>query len=225
MSRKTFKQDMTLMYTFHDALRRELEHIARITATPSDDPGHVLRTAVGWEMFKDYLNVHHGAEDDVLWPAVRQAAAGSPDALAVLDAIEAEHAAIDPGIAAFDAAIADRENGAQRVTMIAEKLLAGLGGHLRHEEDDALDVVDAFATPELLARFGMEHNVRVGAGSPRFVPWLLDGARESDTALVLGRLPEPLRMAYQQEWQPAYVALDRWGGTASTGEGTKGTAA
>ena len=212
MSRKTFTHDMTLMYTFHDALRRELSHIARLTAKPSDDPGEVLRTAVGWQMFKDYLHVHHGAEDDVLWPAIRAAAAKSPDALAVLDAIEAEHAAIDPGIAAFDAALADRENGAQRVVIIAEKLVGGLGGHLKHEEDEALDVVDAFATPELLAKFGMEHNVRVGpAGSPRFVPWLLDGALDSDTALVLSRLPDPLKAAYANEWKPAYAQLNRWG--------------
>lgn len=212
MSRKTFTHDMTLMYTFHDALRRELSHIARLTAKPSDDPGEVLRTAVGWQMFKDYLHVHHGAEDDVLWPAVREAAVNSPDALAVLDAIEAEHAAIDPGIAAFDAALADRENGAQRVLIIAEKLVGGLGGHLKHEEDEALDVVDAFATPELLAKFGMEHNVRVGpTGSPRFVPWLLDGALDSDTALVLSRLPDPLKAAYENEWKPAYAQLNRWG--------------
>lgn len=215
MSRKTFKHDMTLMYTFHDALRRELEHIAKLTATASDDPGHVLRTAVGWEMFKDYLHVHHGAEDDVLWPAIRAAAAESPDALAVLDAIEAEHAVIDPGIAAFDAAIADRENGATKVPIIAEKLVAGLSHHLRHEEDEALDVVDAFATPELLAKFGAEHNVRVGSGSPRFLPWLLDGARDSDAALVLGRLPQPLKLAYEHEWRPAYVALNRWNGNGN----------
>lgn len=216
MSRKTFKHDMTLMYTFHDALRRELEHLARATDTESDDPGHILRTAVGWEMFKDYLHVHHGAEDDVLWPAIRQAAANSPDALAVLDAIESEHAAIDPGIAAFDAAIADRENGAPKVPVIAERLVAGLGGHLRHEEDEALEVVDSFATEELLAKFGAEHNVRVGSGGPRFLPWLLDGAPDRDTGLVLGRLPEPLRLAYEREWVPTYEALNRWSGNGNS---------
>ena len=210
MSRKTFKNDMTLMYTFHDALRRELGHIARITERADDDPQHILRTSLGWQMFKDYLHVHHGAEDDVLWPAIREAAAGSPDALAVLDAMDAEHAAVDPGLAAFDAALADREAGAIKVPIIAEKLVAGLGGHLKHEEDEALDIVDAFATPELLKRFGMEHNIRIGAGSPRFVPWLLDEAQPGDVALMLGQLPEPVRMAYQNEWQPAYAALGRW---------------
>jgi hemerythrin HHE cation binding domain-containing protein len=214
MSRKTFKNDMTLMYMFHDALRREMEHIARIMADPDVDAQHILRTSPGWQMFKDYLHVHHGAEDDVLWPEVRAAAAGNPDELAILDAIDAEHAAIDPGLDAFDAAINDEEDGAQRLGIIAEKLVAGLGGHLKHEEDEALAVVDAHATPDLLQRFGAEHNARIGPGTPRFVPWLLDGASDEDAAMLLGRLPEPVRQAYHNEWRPAYAALDRWGGSA-----------
>jgi hypothetical protein len=28
---------------------------------------------------------------------------------------------------------------------------------------------------------------------------------------MLAVLPEPVRMAYQNEWQPAYAALDLWG--------------
>jgi hypothetical protein len=32
---------------------------------------------------------------------------------------------------------------------------------------------------------------------------------------MLAPLPEPARMAYRNEWQPAYAALDLWGtGTA-----------
>jgi hypothetical protein len=33
------------------------------------------------------------------------------------------------------------------------------------------------------------------------------------TALVLGRLPEQLRVAYQDEWLPGYSRLDLWGST------------
>jgi hypothetical protein len=54
-----FKNDMTMMYAIHAALRRELERIARVTARPDDEPKHVLRTAVGWEIFKSNLQVHH----------------------------------------------------------------------------------------------------------------------------------------------------------------------
>jgi hypothetical protein len=70
--------DMTMMYAMHDALRRELERIARITARPDDDPRHVLGTAVGWEIFKTYLRVHHTAEDDAVWPVMYRVLAGRP---------------------------------------------------------------------------------------------------------------------------------------------------
>jgi hypothetical protein len=57
-----FKNDMTMMYAMHDALRRDLERIARVTARPNDDPGHVLRTAAGWQVFTSYLHAHSGLE-------------------------------------------------------------------------------------------------------------------------------------------------------------------
>ena len=53
---KAFRLDMTMMFAIHDALRRELQHIARITASTTDDPNHIIRSAIGWQMFKTYLD-------------------------------------------------------------------------------------------------------------------------------------------------------------------------
>jgi hypothetical protein len=47
----TFKHDMTMMYAMHDALRRDLEGVARITSRGGDDPRRVLGAATGWELF------------------------------------------------------------------------------------------------------------------------------------------------------------------------------
>jgi hypothetical protein len=47
-------------------------------------------------MFKSYLQVRHTSEDDMLWPPMRQALADDSDRVALLDAMEAEHSAIDP---------------------------------------------------------------------------------------------------------------------------------
>ncbi|MFI1383340.1 hemerythrin domain-containing protein [Embleya sp. NPDC020886] len=211
MTGKTFKNDMSMMYAFHDALRRELGRIAKITAEATDDPRQVLQAALGWELFKSYLHVHHGAEDDVLWPVIRAAVRDLPDELAVIEAMEAEHAVVDPGLDAVDTALADREGGPERLATIVERLVGGLGAHLKHEEDEALVIIDRHATPELLQRFGFEHGLRIGDDSPRYLPWLLDGASADTAATVIGRLPEPLRLAYRDEWQPAYAGLDVWG--------------
>jgi iron-sulfur cluster repair protein YtfE (RIC family) len=107
----TYHNDMTMMYATHDALRRDLDDIVRIAARGSQDPKTILRSAVGWELFKSFLHVHHSAEDDLLWPAMRRALAGDSAAQALLDAMEAEHAAIDPVLVAIDESLTDRESG------------------------------------------------------------------------------------------------------------------
>ena len=202
--------DMTLMNAMHNALRRELEHIAKITARVDDDPRRILATAAGWEMFKKALHVHHGAEDEALWPVMRETLVGRPDDLALLEAMEAEHAAIDPVLEAIDAALADRDSGPERVGELTDALAGGLCGHLKHEEDEGLPLMEATVTLQQWQQFGAVHGSRTGPDAPRLTPWLLDGADERTVATMLAILPEPVRAAYRDQWQPAYAALDRW---------------
>ncbi len=108
---KDYHHDMTMMLAFHDALRRELGHIARVAATRTDDPRRIMATAVGWQMFKSYLQVHHSCEDDLLWPVMEKTLADRDDDLALLAALEAEHAAIDPLLNAIDATLANPASG------------------------------------------------------------------------------------------------------------------
>jgi len=206
--------DMTLMFAMHDALRRELEFIAKTAARTDDDPRQILATAVGWEMFKKALHIHHSAEDEAIWPVMRGALTDRPGDLALLDAMEAEHAAIDPLLDAIDAALADRESGPEHLAALTDSLADGLRGHLTHEEDAALPLIDATMTLEQWVYYGQVHSTRTGPEAPRLIPWLLDGANDEVIALMLTVLPEPVRAAYQNEWQPAYAALDRWNGKA-----------
>jgi iron-sulfur cluster repair protein YtfE (RIC family) len=203
--------DMTMMYAFHDALRREVERVARISARQDADPREVLRTAVGWEMFKGYLRVHHTSEDDALWPPLQEALAEKPDDLALLDAMEAEHAAIDPLLEEVDAALADRDSGLERLGGLVDALVTGLGGHLRHEEKEALPVIGATLDEQQWARFGELHRTRIGADLSRYLPWVLEEAGPERTERILGGLPPQLLAAYRDDWQPAYVRLEIWG--------------
>jgi hemerythrin-like domain-containing protein len=206
-----FKNDMTWMYAVHHALRRELERIARVTARRNDDPTHVLRTAVGWQMFKSYLHVHHGAEDDLLWPPMRAALADDSAGIALLDAMEAEHAAIDPLLLEIDDALADRNFGTQRLGELTDALAITLGGHLDHEEKEGLPLIDATVTPEQWQRFGVESGRRTAGDLHRFLPWVLEGAPPEVVATLLAPLPPQLQQAYRDEWQPAYSKLTLWG--------------
>jgi hemerythrin-like domain-containing protein len=211
MTATNFTLDMTYMYVFHDALRRDLERIARFTNRTSDDPSRVLRSAAGWEMFKKYLRIHHQAEDVAVWPVMYQALADRPDDLVLLDAMESEHAAIDPLLDAVDAALADRDGGPERLGGIVDELHTHLTGHLEHEESEALALIDATLTQEQWQHFGEIQRDEIGQDTRRYLPWLLDDMSPERVAYILGVLPEPLRKAYDDEWRPAFVALDPWG--------------
>lgn len=202
--------DMSVMYAMHNALRRELELIAKVTARIDDSPRRILATAAGWEIFKKALNVHHGAEDEALWPPMRVVLASKPDDLALLEVMETDHLAIDQIIAAVDAALADRDSGADDIGDRTDALATLLGRHLREEEDAAMPLIGATVTPEQWQHFGDVHRSRMGTDGPTIIPWLLDGADEHTTATMLGLLPEPVRAAYRDQWRPAYAALDRW---------------
>jgi hypothetical protein len=198
------RHDMTMMYAMHDALRRDLGAIA--TAAARRTP--LLRTAAGWELFKKALLTHHLAEDEVLWPAMRVALADKDD-LTLLDAMEAEHARIDPLLAAIDAALLD-ESRLDRLGDLADALAVELTAHLAHEEKEAIDLIDATVSEQDMAAFGAAHSRRYGSDVSRVLPWLLDGAADETAELIVGGLPEPVRNAYRDAWLPAHRAARLW---------------
>jgi hypothetical protein len=212
-----FRLDMSMMFAMHDALRREVVQVARIASRRDDDPGKLLRAALGWELFKKFLLVHHQSEDDALWPALRASVADHPDRTALVDALEAEHAAIDPLLAAVDAAAADPAYGHQRFGDIVDELAGQLSAHLAHEESAGLALIDASLTPAEWQHFAQVHTERIRGDASTYMPWLLNDASPQTLEAVLGKFPPPLLTAYREQWKPAYAALDTW--NASGGQG------
>lgn len=210
MSDKTYTLDMSMMFTVHDALRRDLERIARIAAGTSDDPRKILRTAVGWEMFTSFLRVHHTSEDVTVWGVIEGELSDRPDDRLVLAAMEAEHAAIDPMLVAIGAALADRNAGPETLGDLVDALTVSLSGHLRHEEGEGLALIDSTMTPAQWKTFSEDHRARIGSQAQRYLPWLLDDASPETVVAVLGKMPQPLKDAYANEWKKAYADLDAW---------------
>jgi hemerythrin-like domain-containing protein len=209
MTSTDFKLDMTMMLTIHDAFRRELERIAEIAATADDDPKRILRAAVGWQMFKKYLHIHHTTEDETVWGLMEERLSGKPD-LALLAAMEAEHAAIDPLLDAVDAALGDRETGPERLGGLVDELSTSLRDHLAHEEAEGLALIDSTLNEQEWAQFAAVHLQRVGPEVGSYLPWLLDSASQEWTERVLNRLPPHGRVAYEGSWKAAYAQLDLW---------------
>jgi hypothetical protein len=46
-----YRLDMSMMFAMHDALRRELVQVAGVASRRDDNPGTLLRAALGWELF------------------------------------------------------------------------------------------------------------------------------------------------------------------------------
>ncbi|MFJ3728582.1 hemerythrin domain-containing protein [Streptomyces sp. NPDC090045] len=202
--------DLAVTYAMHDALRRELAHLDRISTAADRDPRQVLATAAGWTLFKKALHAHHTAEDDALWPPLRQNLAGRPKDLALLEVMEVEHAAITPVIRAIDAALTDPDPGSLRLGQLTDALTRGLAGHLKHEEDAAHPLVRRALTAEQWDHFSRIQDQYIHRDAPLLLPWLLDGADEPTAHRLLARLPAPAYAACTAHWIPAYAALDRW---------------
>jgi len=205
-----FTLDMGMMFAMHDALRRELAQVTRIASLRDDNPGPMLRAALGWELFKKFLLVHHQTEDDILWPALRARVAGQPDRLALADALEAEHAVIDPLLTAIDAAAADPDYGYQRLGDLTGELAVKLTTHLTHEETDGLPLIDASLTPAQWQHFARVHGDRNREDAARYMPWLLNGASPQTLEAIVGNFPPPLLAAYREQWAPKYAGLTLW---------------
>jgi hypothetical protein len=200
--------DQSTMLAIHAALRRDLEQVARIAGRRDGTDVTRLRAALGWQQFKKFLVVHHQVEDDALWPSLRATVAGYPDQLALVDALEQEHAVIDPLLQAIDAAA--EPGGGESFADIIDELVAKLSGHLAHEESDGLELIDASLSLEDWQRFGRVHGERLIADAPTYMPWLLNGAGPQAVAAFLANVPPPLATAYRGQWASDYAALKLW---------------
>jgi Hemerythrin HHE cation binding domain len=202
--------DLTIMIAAHDAFRRDLTRLAR-TASAANDPARRQSVQAGWELFKRELHMHHTAEDEIIWPALRSRLAHSASALSVLDAMEAEHQLIDPLLAAVDAAFDAGLTRQEPAADVIDALTTSLTGHLRHEERDGLPLIGVALTAAEWRGVGRKMASRNGlsAGSEMFA-WILDGADRDHAAATLAQLPPPLRLLYRARWKPRFEKTPRW---------------
>jgi len=200
--------DLTIMIAAHDAFRRDLTRLAR-TASAANDPARRASVQAGWELFKRELHLHHTAEDELIWPALRPRLARSEAALSVLAAMEAEHELIDPLLAAVDEQFA--ATGGDRVADVIDALTTSLTSHLRHEEHDGLPLIGVALTAAEWRGVGRKIASKNGLsqGSEMFA-WMLDGADRDHTKATLAQLPPPLRLLYRTVWKPRFDKTPRW---------------
>jgi hypothetical protein len=173
--------DLTMMYVLHHGFRRDLARfVVAARRTPLTDIATWASLLERWDLFALLLHDHHHKEDEYVWPLLRSAvaAAGDDEAAAVLDAMEAEHAIIDPLLAAVREdldRLAHATDAGARDALEANLVSAQevLDHHLGHEERDAIAVLQRYVAADDWAELERKH-LRGGLGPGdllRLLPW------------------------------------------------------
>ncbi len=190
--------DLSGMYVAHHAFRRDLDRFAAAARnTPVDDVRTWRSLATRWARFGAVLHHHHTTEDTAIWPPLLAAVDTAGDAAGrrILEAMEAEHEVIDPQLAAcgaaFDAmAFAPHKDAKERLAGLVARTRELLAEHLRHEETEALPLVqrhlaaEAWAEAERVAGSGMSVR-QLGF----LVPWAAEGLDRQVLERAFGTSP------------------------------------
>ena len=134
-----------------------------------------------------------------------------PDQVAVVDALEAEHAVIEPLLEAVDNVAANSDEGDHQLGDIVDELVTKLTRHLVHEESEGRELIDATLSAEEWQNFARSHGQRLLGDASTYVPWLLEGASPETVEAFLANIPPPLAASYRGQWAPSYASTDHWG--------------
>jgi iron-sulfur cluster repair protein YtfE (RIC family) len=204
--------DMDVMRILHSAFRRDGARLADAAERygTQDELAHEA-LLLGWHGLSTSLHHHHTIEDTHIWPVIRGKLVSRPDDLAVLVAMEEEHARIDPAIQAIEDAFTNGEVGAETVVERITDFVDMLGAHLAHEEREAFPLIRTMVTkPEWDALNKASMKELSYSEIAALGPWLLDSASSDDVSRVLDELPAPVRLLHRFWWSPRYQKARRW---------------
>jgi len=198
--------DLGFMRAIHAGLRRDAVRLQALAPQLEHGDGRPGAVPKGWSTFRQTLEVHHAAEDEDLWPVLRDHLTDAED-LHKLDLMVKEHRGLTAAIQAVDAALASGVG----VTTAARELGGVLGEHLDHEERQVFPLLDRHLSRGEWRRFLLtERRRRSPRERPEYLTWVLDNASDQDTAAVLAELPRPAHLVYRRVLRPRYDAQRRW---------------
>jgi iron-sulfur cluster repair protein YtfE (RIC family) len=194
------------MYAIHAAMRRDLDRLRAASEQLRGSAAVPPTVRDGWAVFRTELEFHHRAEDEDLWPMLRERAADE-QASGTIDAMVWEHRLLAPALDAVERAFDD---GTDLTTEVAA-LTQLVEEHLDHEEREALPLIELHLDAADWHDFLMtERAKRPARERPVFLAWVLDDARADHADAVLHELPPPARLVYRQVMKPHYDARRLW---------------
>ncbi|MCD4527061.1 hemerythrin domain-containing protein [Nocardioides sp. cx-173] len=196
--------DLSMMYALHHGFRRDLARFHEaVLRTPLSQAGTWQALLERWDLFALLLHDHHHKEDEHLWPLLRGRvdASGDAEGARVLDAMEDEHARIDPLLEAVRSGFKSlaggpSETGRHGLVADLEQVRELLGAHLGHEERDAIAILQRYVPGDEWARVERA-KFRGGLGPRdllRLVPWCLEGLPPQVASGLLTAAGPPFRV-------------------------------
>jgi hemerythrin-like domain-containing protein len=198
--------DVGYMRAIHDALRRDMAHLESVTRTVDATASPPAALTEGWTEFRGWLDRHHRAEDDDLWPVLRRHL-NAPGDQHEVDAMVEEHQTLTATVDDVDAALAHQTGLATAV----DALGPALREHLEHEERSVLPLLERHLSRAEWRAFLLTERRRTPLRDrPEFLAWVLDDASKPNADTVLSELPPPGRLVYRYLLRPRYRARHRW---------------
>ncbi len=193
--------DMKMMYVMHHAFRRDLDaFVPAVRNTPASDRRTWRLLGERWQLFAEALHEHHTTEDELIWPELGRLV--SPEDAATLQAMEDEHAEIDPlleSCAAGFRRLAQRADEDARAALAVRIAAAreSLRRHLAHEETDAIAIIQRVVTLEDWARVEKAIDGRGSLrAAVRLVPWIAHDVPREPLERVFAEVGGPFRLMW-----------------------------
>jgi hemerythrin-like domain-containing protein len=214
--------DMTVMYLMHHAFRRDLDRFSTaVPRTPIEDQATWVALADRWGRFSEILHHHHSGEDAGIWPFLLDRA--HPAERQTLLDMEAEHEKIDPLLQDCGEAFAElgspgggsdgrpREELRAALSVRLAEARELLGAHLRHEESEALVILQRHMTAEDWQRIEEEHfKSKDSLGFLLYVvPWIAQDLPQQVLADVLDEAGTPMKVVNWLGARLRFRALER----------------
>jgi hemerythrin-like domain-containing protein len=206
----SYDTDVSDMYAVHKAILGALDAAQAYVAEAGLEQKRVDTIGSFNENVIEFLHVHHGSEDAVLYPILEERCAESRSAL---ERIDAQHKSL---YAPMDAGRAT--NAAWRATPstdTAQALIDAIGSigetlrpHLAEEEVTVLPIARKWISPEEWARMSGHSMMSFAADKP----WLMVGLvleqldQQHRDSMVAG-MPPQMRTMWLEQMEPAFNAF------------------
>ncbi len=206
----SYTTDTSDMFAVHRAILGALDSAPTLVTGAGDDAERAEIVGSFYENVLEFLHVHHGGEDELIYPLLEERCG---DQLADLVRIDDQHktlyAPMDDGRSAIAAwRIAPSTATAQGVVESLGAIDAALRPHLGDEEATVVPLCTAWISPEEWAQLPAHAMQSFRADKPWLVLGLVfEQLTSEQRAGMLEGMPPEMRTVWSEQWEPAFEAF------------------